>query len=84
MTWRYNCVICGQPGVWTTKFCRGHTPDDISPEDLFIAWNVMKQGGSLVKAAGLIGVRSNDLDLALWRRIGQEKAPQPRRPEPQF
>lgn len=81
------CKICGQASLWGSAFCRGHTPDEISDQDLFVAWNVMKQGGSLVKAATLIGARSPDLDLALWRRIGRDKTPEtprPLRPAPQF
>lgn len=42
----------------------------LSPVQIGMARILMENGSSLVDAAVSIGVRSSDLDLALWRNLG--------------
>lgn len=50
----------------------GIRPAEISWRTVVAAKRLMRAGYDLYEAAKLLGVRARDLDISLWRAVGEE------------
>lgn len=83
---RTQCCVpdCGTR-LWKAPaqsiYCAAHEPLPavVDAEQPDLARRALRRRGTLAQAASLAGARPQDVDVALWHRLGQ-----PMRPEPMF